>query len=144
MDDVANLPGIIPIELVYVQRVRLYLGVTMLANISTSDGKELCAWALSVDENPHKPIFRFPRQESPTASYVLATWHRIIRLCYAPVKAQDLEYPMGPWCKGCINNVWDTVLEDPNSGLLSICAAGSTGARLYERRPQNHNQYRYV
>ena len=35
MDDVANLPGIKPIKLpVYVQRVRLFLGVTTLADIS--------------------------------------------------------------------------------------------------------------
>jgi hypothetical protein len=40
MDDVANLPGIKPIELVYVQRVRLFLGVTTLADISSSDGSE--------------------------------------------------------------------------------------------------------
>jgi hypothetical protein len=62
MDDVAKLSGIKPIELVYVQRVRLFLGVTMtLADISLSDGKTLCEWALSVDgENPRKPVFRFP------------------------------------------------------------------------------------
>jgi hypothetical protein len=57
---VAKLSGIKPIELVYVQRVRLFLGVTTLADISSSDGKTLCEWALSVDENPRKPVFRFP------------------------------------------------------------------------------------
>jgi hypothetical protein len=60
----ANLSGIKPIELVYVQRVRLFLGVTTLADIPTSDGKALCDWALlSVDENPRKPVFRFPQRE---------------------------------------------------------------------------------
>jgi hypothetical protein len=48
MDDVANLSGIKLIELVYVQRVRLFLGVTTLANISSSDGKTLCDWVLPV------------------------------------------------------------------------------------------------
>jgi hypothetical protein len=57
MDDVAKLPGIKPIELVYVQHVRLFLGVTTLADISSSDGKTICDWALSVDENPRKPVF---------------------------------------------------------------------------------------
>jgi hypothetical protein len=66
MDNVANLTGIKPIELVYVQRVRLYLGVTTLADISTSDGKKLCAWALSVNENPRIPIFRFPQPTRTT------------------------------------------------------------------------------
>ena len=32
MDDVATLSGIKPIDLVYVQRVRLFLGVTTLAD----------------------------------------------------------------------------------------------------------------
>ena len=91
MDDVAKLPDIKPIELAYVQRVRLFLGVTTLADISSSDGKTLCAWALAVEENPRKPIFQIPRQERPTASYVLATWQRIIRLCYAPAAQKELE-----------------------------------------------------
>jgi hypothetical protein len=60
MDDVATLSGIKPIDLVYVQRVRLFLGVMTLVDISSSDGKTLCDWALSVDENPRKPVFRFP------------------------------------------------------------------------------------
>ena len=60
MDDVATLPGIRPIDLVYVQRVRLILGVTTLADISSSDGKTLCDWALSANENPRKPVFLFP------------------------------------------------------------------------------------
>ena len=60
MDDVATLSGIKPIDLVYVQRVRLFLGVTTLADISSSDSKTLCEWALSVDKNPRKPVFRFP------------------------------------------------------------------------------------
>jgi hypothetical protein len=49
---------------------------------------------------------------------------------------------MGPWYKGCINQVWDTVLE-PNSGLVVYIWINGR-VRLYERRPRNHNQYRYV
>jgi hypothetical protein len=59
---VANLSGIKPIEeLVYVQRVRLFLVVMTLAGISSSAGKTICEWALSVYKNPRKPpVFRFP------------------------------------------------------------------------------------
>jgi hypothetical protein len=62
MDHVAHLFGIKPIELVYLQRVRLFLGVTTLADISLSDGKTLCQWwaVVEVNENPGKPVFRFP------------------------------------------------------------------------------------
>ena len=115
MDDVAKLSGIKPIDLVYVQRVRLFLGVTTLADISSSDGKTLCDWALTVDENPRKPVFQFPLQERPTAPYVIATWQRIIRLCYAPLETTVLERPMGKWYKGCINQVWDTVMDPTNN-----------------------------
>jgi hypothetical protein len=78
MDDVAILPGIKPIELVHVQRVRLFLGVTTLSDISSSDGKTFCDWLLPVYENPRKPVFRFPRQERPRASNVIATRQQII------------------------------------------------------------------
>ena len=60
MDNVATLPGIRPIDLVYVQRVRHFLGVMTLADISSSDGKTLCEWALSANKNPRKPVFLFP------------------------------------------------------------------------------------
>jgi hypothetical protein len=74
MDNVvANLPSIKPIELVHIQRVRLFMGVTTLADISSSDGKTFCDWVLPVYENPRKPVFRFPHQERPRASNVIAT-----------------------------------------------------------------------
>jgi hypothetical protein len=52
MDDVSKIPGIKPIELSHVQRVRMYLGVTTKADISTSDGIALCNWALDATMNP--------------------------------------------------------------------------------------------
>jgi hypothetical protein len=133
MDDVAKLSGIKPIELVYVQRVRIFLGVMTLADISFSGGKTICDWSLSVDENPRKPVFLFPRQERPTASYVIiATWHRLIRLCYAPIETKVLERPMGKWYKGCINQVWDTVVDPNNNSIVYMWINGHI--RMYQRR----------
>jgi hypothetical protein len=83
--------------------------------------------------------FRLPRQERPRASNVIATWKRIIRLCYSPAETHALERPMGRWYKGCINQVWDTVV-DPDNGLVYMWINGRV--RMYERR-QRH-QYRYV
>ena len=60
MDDVSKIPGIKPIELSHVQRVRMYLGVTTKADISTSDGIALCDWALDATMNPRPPVFCFP------------------------------------------------------------------------------------
>jgi nucleoside-specific outer membrane channel protein Tsx len=60
------------------------------------------------------------------AYYVLATWHRIIRLCYAPVETKVLERPMGKqqWYKGCINQVWDTSLTPTTAS--SLCGSMDT------------------
>jgi hypothetical protein len=139
MDDVANIPGIKPIELVYVQRVRLFLGVTTLADISTSCGQALSEWALKATANPRHPIFRFPRQERPRDNKVISTWTRIIRLCYATANSQKLDQPLGTWYKGRINQVWDTVI-DPVTDKIYMWHQGHV--RVYERR--NRSQFRYI
>ena len=77
----------------------------------------------------------------PTASYVIATWQRIIRLCYAPVETKVLERPMGKWYKGCINQVWDTVME-PNNNIVYMWINGHV--RTYQCRCRNRLQYRFV
>lgn len=60
MDNVANLPGIKPIDLAHVECVRLHLGVTTKADISTSDDIILCDWVLNATDNPHESAFLFP------------------------------------------------------------------------------------
>ena len=139
MDDAANLDGIKAIDLVHVQRVRLFLGVTTRADISTSNGKAICAWAINATENPRKSVFCFPRQERPRAANVIATWKRVIRLCYAQADAQVFDTPLGPWHKGRIKQVWDTVI-DPQTGQIYIWQNGRV--RIYERR--SRLQYRYA
>jgi hypothetical protein len=62
-DDVANLPGIKPIDLAHVQRARLHLGITTKADISTSDDITLCDWALNATDKPRESASLFPGQE---------------------------------------------------------------------------------
>jgi hypothetical protein len=138
MDDVTNLPRIKPIEIVHVQRVRLYLGVTTKADISTSDGKALCDWALKVTDNPWPTVFRFPRQDRPRAAYIIATWTRIIRLCYAQHDNCRLDAPLGDWHTNRIRQVWDTVI-DPDSGIVYRWKDGIV--RQYEIRSRNQYQF---
>jgi hypothetical protein len=118
MDDVANLPGIKPIELVHVQRVRLFLGVT-------------------TQSRHFKPVF--PRQERPRAANVIETWKRVKRLCYSQAASAVLDNPLGPWHQGCVNQVWNTVI-DPKTGLLYVWDIGRVS--LYEQR--SRYWYRYV
>lgn len=139
MDDVANLNGIKKIDLAHVQRVRLFLGVTTLADISNSDGTSLCEWALNASGNPRDSVFHFPRQERPRAANVINTWKRVIRLCYAQRASRKLDHPMGPWHKGRIKQVWDTVI-DSTTGIIHIWENGRV--LLYEKR--NRSEYRYV
>jgi hypothetical protein len=134
MDDVANLSGIKPIDMVHVQRVRLFLGVTTLADISTTCGNALCDWAIKGTENPRSPIFRFPRQERPRDAKVLSTWTCIIRLCYSKANSRILDTPLGPWYRGRINQVWNSVI-DPSTGKVYIWTQGHV--RLYDRRSRS-------
>jgi hypothetical protein len=139
MDDVAALPGIKKIEMVYVQRVRLFLGVTMLADITNSAGTSLCEWAMNVEPNPRPSMLRFPRQDRPRAANVLATWRRIIRLCYSPSSTLAIERPLGPWKKGCITQIWNSVI-DTATGLVHIYM----NHRVYTYERHSRSEYRYV
>jgi hypothetical protein len=53
MEDLANLPGLKPIELVHAQRCRLFLGVTTLADTCTSNGIEICVTGQSMAMTSH-------------------------------------------------------------------------------------------
>jgi hypothetical protein len=139
MDDVANLTGLKPTELKHIHHVRLFLGVTTLADITTSDGKSLCDWVLRASANPRKPVFRFPRQERPTAPHVINTWQRAIRQCYAQADQNKLDRPLGEWHRGCINQIWDTVI-DPTDGMVYVWQ----NQRVYQYKKRSRSEYRYV
>jgi hypothetical protein len=139
MDDVSQIPGLKKIDLVHVQCVRLFLGVTTCADISNSAGTALCEWALNVTIYPRKSVMCFPRQERPSAANVIATWKRVMRICYSQAASRSLDRPMGPWHKGKISQVWNTVIN-PTTGIVHIWREGKV--YMYEKRTRS--QYRYV
>ena len=139
MDDVCNIPGIKPIKIVHVQRVRMHLGVTTKADICTSDGKALCEWAMKVSDNPRPPTFCFPRQDKPRATNIIATWRRVIRLCYSMNDTYKLDAHLGEWHTGRIRQIWDTAI-DPDTGIIHRWHDGVV--RQYEQRSRNQYQYR--
>jgi hypothetical protein len=102
MDDVDNLPGIKPIELVQVQRFRiLFLGVTTLADISSSDRKTYCNWVLPVNANPRKPVFRFPRHPTSKNAHVHQTSSQLGNgLFDCAMHLPKLRYWNDPWDSG--------------------------------------------
>jgi hypothetical protein len=139
MNDVSQIPEIQPSELVNVQRVCMYLGVTTKADISTSDGTALCDWSLNATLNPRTPVFCFPQQERPQSTQIIDTWKRIIRICYSQQATRHLDNPMGDWTKGRIQQVWDTVIN-PTTGIIHSWINGT--GRQYAQR--SRSQYQFV
>jgi hypothetical protein len=152
MDDVANLPGIKPIELVYVQRVRgLFLGVTTstiastrIADISSScDGKSPCDWVLPQESmRTHaNPCFDSPTNKN--------NHHRHLMLSQPGSGLSDCAthpsthmYWNGLWADGikagastkCGIQQW---LIPPTAS--SICGSMHGRVRIYERRRRQHH-----
>ena len=82
MEELSHVPGIKPINLVHAQRCRLYLGVTTLADICSSDGKTICAWAQTGTTLPRHSLFNYPNQAKPSPP-VWNTWRKLLhqRFC---------------------------------------------------------------
>jgi hypothetical protein len=57
MKELATIPGTKHIKLVHTQQCRLFLGSTTLTNLSTSDEKQICEWAITDANLPQHSIF---------------------------------------------------------------------------------------
>ena len=140
MEDFASLPQIRPVQLVHAQRCRLFLGVTTLADITDSNGRTLCHWALTGQHPPRSSIFHYPRQERPSPQ-VWSTWRQLLRATYCHTTERTLDTPLGPWHRGRIQQVWDSVI-DPQTSLIYIWTDGRV--RVYERKHRSNKQYRHL
>jgi len=140
MEELANVPGIKPIELVHAQRVCLHLSITTLANITDSDGVTICDWAMNAMTNPRQPTHRFPRQDKPSPD-IISTWRNVIRRCFATSKECILDEPLGLWYAGRISQVWNTVI-DPSTAMIYQWQGGRV--LTYERLPRSRSRYRYL
>jgi hypothetical protein len=140
MEDLANLPGLKPIELVHAQRCRLFLGVTTLADICTSNGVEICEWAINGYDLPRPPIHRFPRQDKPS-NLVWATWRKVLRRCYATTRERRLDHPLGKWYTNRLTQEWSSVI-DPTAHRIYIWSQHTV--RVYERAGRSQKQYRHL
>jgi hypothetical protein len=140
MEDITHLPGIKPIDLVHAQCCRLYLGITTIADICTSNGQEICGWALTGQDNPRTPVHQFPKQAKPSPQ-VWNTWRTVLRRRYCNTRERKLDTPLGRWHKGCITQVWDTVI-DPETSLIYMWI--NRTVRIYEHKRRSQKQYRYL
>jgi hypothetical protein len=140
MEQLSTLPGITPTELVHAQRCRLYLGVTTLADIVTSDGKSICTWATTGLDITRSPSLQYPRQGRPTPN-VWTTWNTLLRRCFCPTNQRKLDQPLGPWYRTRLMQNWTSVI-DPTTHHLYIWE--NQRVRIYERQGRSTKRYRYV
>jgi hypothetical protein len=140
MEELAKLPDIKPMDLKYAQRCRLYLGATTLADITNSNCRTLCGWALSGHDQPWHTTFHFPRQAKPSPK-VWAIWRKLLRLRYCQQHTNRIDQPLGPWIRGHITQVWDSAI-DPATSLLYIWI--DRRVRIYEQQGWSQKQFRYL
>jgi hypothetical protein len=77
MEQLATLHRLKPADLVHAQRCRLFLGVTTLADITNTDGRSICEWALNGIDTPRQSTHIYPRQERPSSN-VWKTWRDLL------------------------------------------------------------------
>ena len=111
-----------------------------MADICTSNGRNICEWAKNGQDRPRQSKYQFLQQSRPSKT-VWNTWQRLLRLCYCTGSTMTLTTPLGKWYRGRIMQTWDTVI-DPNTSRVYIWHNHSV--RIYERQGQSTKQYRYL
>lgn len=98
--DTAITLGLKKQELTDINLVRIFLGVTTVSDIATSDGTMLHPYTWKGKKIPDRvSCITFARQEQPTG-YQCGLWRRLLRqfLCpSATTKSLHLHTPLGPW-----------------------------------------------
>ena len=72
MEEISQLPNVTPMDLKYAQccrHCRLFLGITTLTDITTSDGKTIAEWTLTHGlDNPRPSPLLYPNQIRPNST----------------------------------------------------------------------------
>ena len=140
MEQLLNLPNVTKNDLIQAQWCQLYLGMTTLADICSSNGLYICEWALMGQEWPRSSKFIFPTQSCPS-KLVWNTWSRLLCLCLCRGSAMKLSEPLGRWYKGQRTQTWNTVLE-PKSMQIFIWDQGCV--YIYKHQGQSKKWHWYV
>ena len=118
MEVIAKIPGITTTDLVHAQRCQLYLGVTTVTDVSTSNGRLICKWAFNGNDLPRTSQFTFPTQTKP-ATNVWTTWKQLLHLGLCDGTKSTLTHPLGKWYHGHITQVWNAAIN-PQTMLIYI------------------------
>jgi hypothetical protein len=136
MEEFARHPDTTSTELKHAQCCRLHLGVTTVADICDSNGSDICGWAIS-GQRTRQPMLTFPRQDCPSRR-VWQTWNTLLRHCFCLCTEGKLDTPMGPWYRGQVSQVWNTVIH-LTTNLVYIWQ--NNKVRIYERHGRSSKQY---
>jgi len=125
----------------YIQRYRLFLQATTVADITTSYGTKLAPWATTYRaDNPRSSIHIYPNQARPNCT----VWNVFVKQlwkCFCQGTNDRLNQPLGRWYQGCISQTWPQVYS-PSTRLL-YNAEPNGSIRLYRSRRRG-TTYRHI
>jgi hypothetical protein len=152
MDTILALPNVTTPELQAFNRARIHLGVTLLSELTTADGKSLTTEAWHGDRLRHSPLL-WPYQPAPGPAS-RRTWQRLLgraflggRLPRASNQLPDLHlsatHVLGPWLPGStwLQSKWTTYYcyDDHKLYWRDEIDTSRFSAHLFHRRSRLRN-----
>ena len=114
--EVASTLGLTKQELIDLNLARIFLQVTSLSDIATSDGISIHPWSWHGKRIPdRKSRLAFARQEEPTP-YQFGLWRKLLRSFLSPSATSSihlLQQPLGPWIAPS-NMSWGALVHEGN------------------------------
>jgi len=141
MEEMAKLPDIKARDLKYIQRCRIFLQATTVADVTTSYGTKLAPWVTTYGAaNPRTSTYIYPNQARPNRT-VWNVFVKQLRKCFCQGTNDRLNQPLGRWYRGRISQIWPQVYS-PSTRLL-YNAEPNGSLRLYRSRRRG-TIYRHI
>ena len=140
MEEIASLPNIKPLDLKYTQWCWLFLGVTTLADIVTSEGKAITDWTLmNGSVNPCPSSLLYPNQIWPNTT-VWNVFCTLLLQCFTNGTNGTLMLPMSNWYCSRLTQVWNQVYSPATKWVYSF-KQGSVHEYAKQCSTQSHHIY---
>jgi len=136
MEELAQISTATTKQLQHSQRCRLYLGVSTLADISSSGGKSLADWVTNYTlfhDPPRLPTLQYPAQQCPPR-HVWNDFIKLIQRAFTEGTNNKLTHPLGAWYHGRIQQAWPQVYSVDTDTVYSFTTSPHPRVREYTRR----------
>ena len=121
-----------PTDLQLINACRLYLGITLLSDMVTPEGRQICQFALQgYHSTQSQPKLLFPYQQRP-GNKAWLLWKKFLRTFLRQGTACDLQVPLGKWhvTGASLHREWNTyLLQDQR--LLLVRSPSTTRFRVH-------------